>query len=109
MFGGYHILYLAGETLPDVLMRIVFSSLLGIFLGVLVLRGGSIYPAAVFHGSLNLAGYLNLTSNGAAGSVTGWLWMSLCVLPLALYGLYSLRDVTRFVTPSNPLSRNMLG
>src|SRR5690606_8722975 len=44
-FGGYHILYLAGESLSVVLPRIIFSILLGIVLGVFVLRGKSIYPA----------------------------------------------------------------
>lgn len=89
-FGGYHILYLAGEPLPVVLSRMVFSTLLGFFLGAIVLKAGSIYPAVFFHGILNLAGYLSLSSNGVEGTASSWLWMSLFMLPLALWGLFSL-------------------
>jgi membrane protease YdiL (CAAX protease family) len=92
-FGAYHILYLAGEPLPVVLLRIVFSFLLGILLGTLVLIGKSIYPAAFFHGILNLAAYLNLTGNAIEGTPSSWLWMSLLILPLAGFGIYLLRDV----------------
>jgi len=101
-FGGYHILYLAGESLPVVLARIVFSTLLGIVFGALVLRGESIYPAAIFHGILNVAGYLNLTSNGTEGTASSWLLMSLCMFPLAFYGLYLLRDLPRFFARAHP-------
>lgn len=102
-FGGYHILYLAGEPLPVVLVRIVFSTLLGIVFAAFVLRGESIYPAAFVHGILNLAGYLNLTSNGLEGTTSSWLWMSLFTLPLALYGLYLLRGLTATFAPSTRL------
>ena len=102
-FGGYHILYLAGEPLPVVLARIVFSTLLGIVFGAFVLRGESIYPAAIFHGILNMAGYLNLASNGVEGTTSSWLWMSLFILPLALSGVYLLRGLTATFTPSTPL------
>jgi len=104
-FGGYHILYLAGEPLPVVLSRIVFSTLLGIVFGAFVLRGESIYPAAFFHGILNLAGYLNLTSNRVEGTPSSWLLMSLFMLPLGLYGFHLLRGFRRSVTSSErPLS-----
>ena len=102
-FGGYHILYLAGEPLPVVLVRIVFSTLLGILFGAFVLRGESIYPAVFFHGVLNVAGYLNLTSNGVEGSSSSWLLMSLFILPMSLYGLYLLRRLPRAVYSSERL------
>lgn len=91
-FGGMHIIYLAGEPLSMVLARIVVAFLLGILFGALVLHGKSIYPAVVFHGVLNVAGYLNLTSNAAQGTPSSWLLLSLFMLPLALFGLYLLRD-----------------
>jgi membrane protease YdiL (CAAX protease family) len=93
IFGFYHIVYLAGEPLPVVLLRIVFSFLLGIFLGTLVLLGKSIYPAVLFHGVLNLAAYLNLTSNGIEGTPFSWLLMCLLMLPLAVYSIYLLRYI----------------
>jgi hypothetical protein len=95
-FGGMHIIYLAGEPMPVVLCRIVVAFLLGIFLASLVLTGGSIYPAVIFHGVINVAGYLNLTSNATQGTTASWLWLSLSMLPLALLGLVLLRDVRRF-------------
>jgi membrane protease YdiL (CAAX protease family) len=99
-FGGYHLLYLAGEPWPVVLARIVFSTFLGVVFGAFVLRGASIYPAAFVHGTLNLAGFLNLTSNGVEGTTSSWLLMSLFMLPLALYGLYLLRGLATTFAPS---------
>jgi membrane protease YdiL (CAAX protease family) len=93
LFGAYHIIYILGEPLPIVLVRIVVGFLLGVFLGALVLSGGSIYPAAFFHGVLNLAAYLNLTSNAAEGTTTSWLLLSLVMIPLAAAGFFLLRTV----------------
>jgi membrane protease YdiL (CAAX protease family) len=102
-FGGYHILYLAGELPSVVFPRIIVAILLGILFEALVLRTGSIYPATFFHGMLNVAGYLNLTSNAAAGTASSWLLLSLCLLPLALYGLYLLRGLAAASAPSTRL------
>jgi uncharacterized protein len=105
LFGAYHIIYLAGEPLPVVLLRIVASFLLGIIFGALVWRIGSIYPAAAFHGVLNFAGYLNLASTGIEPTSSSWLLLSLFIFPLALYGLYLLRIFPHPITHSNiPLS-----
>jgi membrane protease YdiL (CAAX protease family) len=102
-YAGYHILYLAGEPPAIVLGRIVVAFLLGILFGSLVLREKSIYPAAFFHGMLNVAGYLNLTSNGVEGTTSSWLLLSLCLLPLALYGFYLLRGLAATVAPPTRL------
>jgi membrane protease YdiL (CAAX protease family) len=74
--------------------------LLGIVFGALVLRDKSIYPAAVFHGVLNLAGYLNLTNNAVQGTPSSWLLLSLAIIPLAGLGLYLLRSL-----PDRPVTR----
>ena len=92
-FGGMHLFYILGEPLPVVLPRMLVAFLLGIIFAALVLRGRSIYPAAFFHGVLNLAGYLNLTSNAAVGTPSAWLLLCLLLLPLSLYGWYLLRDI----------------
>lgn len=101
LFGGMHILYLAGEPAPVVFFRIIFAALLGVFLGALALHGKSIYPAAFFHGLLNLAGYLNLASNAAAGAgaPSAWLLLSLWMLPVALLGLALLVTAARRASP----------
>jgi membrane protease YdiL (CAAX protease family) len=102
-YAGYHILYLAGELPAIVLGRIVVAFLLGILFSALVLRSGSIYPAAFFHGMLNVAGYLNLTSSGVEGTASSWLLLGLSLLPLALYGLYLLRGLAAALAPSTRL------
>jgi membrane protease YdiL (CAAX protease family) len=99
-YGGYHILYLAGEPLAVVLWRIVVTSLMGILFGALVLRGSSIYPAAFFHGAWNVAGFLNLTRNGVEGTPWSWMSLRLFALPLAVYGLYLLHSLTRLIAHS---------
>ena len=95
-YGGYHLLYLAGEPLAVVLGRIVVTSLMGVLFGALVLRGNSIYPAAFFHGAWNIAGFLNLPRNSMDGTPRSWMVLSLFTLPLALYGLFLLRGFTRY-------------
>jgi hypothetical protein len=94
-----HIIYLAGEPLAVVLMRIVVAFLLGVLLGALVLSANSIYPAAFFHGVLNLAGFLNLTSNGIEGTPSAWRLMSLFMLPLAIYGMVLLVNLDQRSDP----------
>jgi hypothetical protein len=98
-FGAMHIVYLAGEPVSVVLARIVVASLLGICLGALVLHENSIYPAAFFHGLLNLAGYLNLTSNTAEGTPSAWLLLSLLMLPVAVFGWVLLVSASQRVSP----------
>lgn len=93
LFGGYHLIYIIGEPPPVVLLRVVVGFALGIFYAALVLSGRSIYPAAFSHGALNLAAYLNLTANNAEGTASGWLLVSLFMVPLALLGLYILRGL----------------
>jgi len=94
-FGGMHIIYLAGEPFPVVLLRIVVALLLGILLGALALTGRSIYPAVFFHGLLNVSGYLNLAGHEGGGTSSSWLLLGLFMLPLTLYGLYLLRSQTQ--------------
>jgi len=100
-FGGMHIVYLAGEPFPVVLFRIVVATLLGILLGALVLHGRSIYPAVFFHGLLNLAGYLNLSSNATEATLSSWLLLSALMLPIAMFGFYLFRNV-----PQQPVQAN---
>jgi membrane protease YdiL (CAAX protease family) len=85
-----HLIYLAGEPSPVVFLRIVAASLLGVWFGALVSNGSSLYPAAFFHGVLNLSGYLNLSSNGTEGTTFAWLLISLLMLPIAIFGIFLL-------------------
>jgi membrane protease YdiL (CAAX protease family) len=100
-FGGMHIIYLAGEPFPVVLLRIVVACLLGILFGALVLRGRSIYPAVFFHGMLNVAGYLNLSSNATEATLSSWLLLSALMLPIAIFGAYLLRNLPQRSTQAN--------
>ena len=93
LFGGYHLIYIIGEPPAVVLLRVVTGFSLGIFFAALALSGRSIYPAAFAHGVINLAAYLNLASNSAEGTPSGWLWVSLLMIPLAVLGLTILRGL----------------
>jgi membrane protease YdiL (CAAX protease family) len=101
-FGSIHILdFIGGRPLLNVLLHSVEALFLGIFLGTLVLNGNSIYPAAFFHCILNLAGYLILGSKGLEPAPQSWLLFSVLMFPLALYGIYLLRNFPqRSVVPA---------
>jgi membrane protease YdiL (CAAX protease family) len=91
-FGAVHIVnVLSGQPLTDALLQSLVAFSLGIFLAAVVLSGASIFPAVIFHGLLNLAGYLNLTSKNITETTSSWLLLSLLMVPLALFGLYQLK------------------
>jgi hypothetical protein len=100
-FGGMHIIYLAGEPFPVVLLRIVVASWLGVLFGALVLHGRSIYPAVFFHGILNVAGYLNLSSNATEATFSSSLLLSALMLPIAIFGFFLLRNLSQRSTQAN--------
>jgi uncharacterized protein len=105
-FGAMHIIYLAGEPLPVVLLRIVASFLLGIIFAALVWSGESIYPAAFFHGLLNLIGYLNLVGRDIQPGPSSWLLLSLSIIPIAVFYLYLLSNLVRKSAPEQPAFRH---
>lgn len=87
-FASIHLVdVLSGRPLPGVLMQSLEAFFLGVFLGVLVLGGGSVYPAFFFHAVLNLAGYLIIGSLGQEPEPSGWLLLGLLILPLAIAGI----------------------
>lgn len=101
-FCSIHLLdILGGRPLTAVLLQSLEAIFLGIFLAALVLSGKSIYPAAFFHGVLNIAGYLTFGSKGLEPGTASWLLLSLFMLPLALYGLYLLSGIPQGSTPVN--------
>ncbi|MFN2225332.1 MAG: lysostaphin resistance A-like protein [Anaerolineae bacterium] len=55
LFGSLHILQLTnGNELPATLLTIVLAACSGIWLGALVLRGGSLWPAVIIHAWSNM-------------------------------------------------------
>lgn len=93
LFSSIHLLdFLSGRPLLDVLLQSLQAFFLGIFLAVLVLRSKSIYPATFFHVIWNLAGYLSFGSKGIEPAPSTWLLLSLVMLPIAVLGMYQLRD-----------------
>lgn len=55
LFGSLHILQLAtGNELAATLLTIVLAAFSGIWLGALVLRGGSLWPAVIIHATSNM-------------------------------------------------------
>jgi membrane protease YdiL (CAAX protease family) len=91
LFSSIHLLdFLSGRPLSAVLLQSLNAFLLDIVLASLVLIGKSIYPAVFFHGFLNLAGYLNLSSNATVSTASSWLLLSTLTLPIAIFGFYLL-------------------
>lgn len=94
LFSSIHVLdFLSGRPLPNVLLQTVEAFILGIILGTIVLLAKSIYPAVFFHAAVNFAGYLNFASKGLEDTPAAWLTLSALLLPLALIGIYLLREV----------------
>ena len=100
IFSALHLVFvLQGEALPTVLMKITEPFVMGVIWSTLMLRGKSIYPVILFHGIVNVAGYLNATSRGLEpSSPLAYLLVSLLLLPMALYCIYLLRDVPQLST-----------
>lgn len=91
LFCSIHLLdFLSGRPPIIVLLQSLQAFFLGIFLAVLVLKSKSIYPAVIFHATINLAGYLSFASQGIEPAPSAWLLMSLVLLPLAVLGVYLL-------------------
>jgi membrane protease YdiL (CAAX protease family) len=90
-FGIVHLLdALSGRPLVNVLLQSMEAGILGIWLGALALIGKSLYPAVVFHGLFNLAGYLLFGRQGLEPAPAAWLLLGLLILPLAAFGLWLL-------------------
>ena len=91
LFCSIHLLdFLSGRPITIVLLQSLQAFFLGVFLSALMLRGKSIYPAAIFHIALNLAAYLSFASQGLEPGPGSWLLLSLFMLPLAVFALYFL-------------------
>jgi membrane protease YdiL (CAAX protease family) len=87
-FGGLHLLDgLSGRPMLNVLTQSGQAIVLGVWLGALVLRTGSQYPAMVFHILFNLAGYQLFGRRGLEPSPEAWLLLGALLLPLAAIGL----------------------
>ena len=87
-FGGMHLLDgLSGRPMLNVLFQSGQAVVLGVWLGALVLRTGSQYPAVVFHVLFNLAGYLLFGRQGLEPAPAAWLLLAALLLPLAAIGV----------------------
>jgi len=109
-FAAMHLVnVLGGNPLPAVLLQAAGAIFLGILLGGLVVYGGSIYPAVILHGLLNLAAFLNLAATGSDGSdPSAWLVQSLLMIPLVAAGWYLLRLATAGVLENGPSKENIM-
>jgi membrane protease YdiL (CAAX protease family) len=87
-FGGLHLLDgLSGRPALAVALQSVQAAVLGVWLGVLVLQGGSLYPAVAFHAVFNLAGYQLFGRLGLEPAPVAWLLLASLLLPLAAIGI----------------------
>ena len=92
-FAAMHLVnVLGGQPLAQALGQAGVAFFLGVFLACLVLAARSIYPAVFFHGTLNLAGFLNLAGGGEQ-ELQSWLMLGLLMIPLAAAGIFLLRSL----------------
>jgi membrane protease YdiL (CAAX protease family) len=87
-FGAMHLLdALSGRPMLNVLWQGAQAVVLGVWLGALVLRTGSQYPAVAFHMLFNLAGYQLFGRPGLEPEPAAWLQLAALLLPLAAIGV----------------------
>ncbi len=95
-FGSVHLLdALSGRPMLAVAVQSGQAAVLGVWLGALGLRGGSLYPAVAFHALFNLAGYQLFGRQGLEPAPTAWLLLAALLLPLAAIALGWLRAAPR--------------
>jgi membrane protease YdiL (CAAX protease family) len=92
LFGVLHILQvLSGQSLASTLLVMAGCVFSGIWLGALVLRGGSIWPGVVVHAASNMV--VNIGALSVAGFLpptSAFLLATLSGLPLVLWGIWQL-------------------
>lgn len=92
-FGAVHLLdTLGGRPVLSVLLQSAQAVCLGVWLGALVLRTGTQYPAVAFHAAFNLAGYQLFGRQGLEPEPAAWLLLGALLLPLAAVGIWLLRQ-----------------
>jgi hypothetical protein len=90
LFGSLHILQLTdGNTLPATLLTIVLAACSGIWMGALVLRGGSLWPAVLIHAWSNMVANIGALAVPDYVPPTGaFVAAALLELPLMLLGAW---------------------
>lgn len=105
VWGFWHFpLILIGHNYPQhpiagVFMMVLFCILISFIELYLVLKAKSVYPAAIFHGTINALGGLNIILikgggdllNGITG-LSGFVAMSIIVLMIFVFDKYIFRD-----------------
>jgi hypothetical protein len=86
---------LSGRPMVNVLWQGAQAVVLGVWLGALVLRTGSQYPAVTFHVLFNLAGYQLFGRLGLEPEPAAWLLLAALLLPLAAIAMGWLRATPR--------------
>ena len=90
LFGCLHALQaFAGAPLANALLNVVHTFLFGVWMGVLVLKTGSLWPAIFLHLVANAFVLIKgLSSPWIEPSYLGYLWATLFELPLVAVGLW---------------------
>jgi len=91
IFGLLHLVNAVGAPLSQVLVQVVYATLIGIGFGALLLRTNALWLLVILHALFNSGSALQGANVG--GSVGAVIVLS--TLPLAVYGLFLLRRVKR--------------
>ncbi|MCC6189753.1 MAG: CPBP family intramembrane metalloprotease [Anaerolineales bacterium] len=109
LFAGMHLLDgLSGRPMLNVFFQSGQAVVLGVWLGALMLRTGSQYPAVAFHVLFNLAGYQLSSRQGLEPAPAAWLLLAALLLPLAAIGIGWLRAAPRRQAPGLGLQPSCL-
>ena len=93
IFGVIHLMQLAyGNSLDDTLMTVLNATVSGFWYGMLVILGGSLWPAVLVHAATNAAVQIPGASLvGFDPSTTAFAVITAAELPLVLVGFWLLR------------------
>lgn len=91
IFGLLHLVNAFNAPLPEVVVQVVYVTLIGIGFGALMMRTNALWLLVTLHALFNSGAALQGANDG--GAVEAVLMLS--TLPCAVYGLFLLRRVKR--------------
>jgi membrane protease YdiL (CAAX protease family) len=93
LYGGFHVLCLAENPLPQTFLFMLTVALAGFFFGVILLHGQSIWIPIVFHGLHETVINLNMAGKNALETPLIIFFMLVTYIPVFLLGIYLLKKI----------------
>jgi len=93
LFGGFHVLWLAENAVPQTVLYMLTASLAGFFYGVILLHGQSIWIPIVFHSLHDTVVNLNMAGKNVLETPLISFFMLVTYIPVFLLGIYLLKKI----------------